>query len=417
MRKPLAAAILAALALALAPPAALADEFEWRSKTPKEGATVQGNGLAIAARADLYGADIYDWAVQVLAPAGASYPGFGLLCSGPANTDGTADIDCPWDTVGYPPPAGGPSFNGRYEILVQAWEEACPVLGPCHRAEDQPPYEFKRTVVVSNPVQAPSNVHANLDGGSHEATVTWNRNPEPDIVKYLIEERFGEGGWTPAGERGPGDTSFRRAAFTDAGTYRYRVAAMRADGRGGTLPPVWTEASDQVVFNAPLTEGPGGPAPAGGEPLPDGFDGSPTTSTTDKPVPGETPRGGSRTSPGFGFPGISGRSGSYSTPATIPGLPGTPSISRTTEPDPGFSQYLPYRPKATSTTGQEGQVAAPAPGTTTLAGAPKQRDPVGLVAPLAAGLAVFVLAMQLTYVVRRRPAISEVDDFSDWLGV
>jgi hypothetical protein len=412
MRKTLAAASLAALALALFAPPALADEITWGSKTPKEDETVQGNGVTIAAHADFAGGDVHDWEVHVLAPAGASYPGFGLLCLGPADDNGEADIKCNWDTLGYPPPAGGPSQNGRYEILVKVWEEDCPLIGQCSRLE--PPYERRRTVVVSNPVQVPSNVHVSFDGGSRQPTVTWSRNPEPDIRKYVVEERVGDGNWTGVGERGAGDTSFQRAALTDGGTYRYRVAAVRSDGRDSLIQSGWTEAPDHVAFDPGAPEAPGGPAPAPGEPLPDGYDGSPTTSTTRKPVRGETPRGGSPTSPGF--PGISGRSGSYSTPATIPGLAGSPSISRTTEPDPGFSQYLPYRPKATSTTGQGGQVAAPATRTTTLAGAPKRRDPVGVVAPLAAGLAVFVLAMQFTYVVRRRPAISEVDDFSDWPG-
>lgn len=416
MRRTLAASVLALLALALAAPPALADEITWGSKTPKEGDSVQGNGVLIAAHADFAGADVYDWEVHVLAPAGATYPGFGLLCLGPADDNGEADIKCNWDTVGYPAPTGGSSLNGRYEILVKVWEEDCPLIGQCNRLE--PPYERKRAVVVSNPVVAPSNVHVSFDGGSRQPTVTWDRNPEPDIRKYLIEERIGDGNWGPAGERGAGDTSFQRAALTDGGTYRYRVAAVRADGRDSLMQSVWTEASDHVSFNPPGPESPGGSGSGqiDGEPLPDSFDGSPTTTTKPGTARGETPRGGSPTSPGFSFPGsISGRSGSFSTPATIPGLAGSPSISRSPEPDPGFSQYLPYRPKATSTTGQGGEVAAPR--TTTIPGAPKKRDPVGLVAPLAAGLAVFVLAMQFTYVVRRRPAISEVDDFSDWLGV
>jgi hypothetical protein len=411
MRKILAPLVVALVALALGAPPALADEITWGSKTPKEGDTVQGNGVTIAAHADIYGGDVYDWEVHVLAPAGASYPGFGLLCLGPADDRGEADIRCNWDTAGYPPPASGPSVNGRYEIVVKVWEEDCPLIGQCSRLE--PPYERKRTVVVTNPVQAPSNVHVTFDGGSRQPTVTWSRNPEPDIRKYVIEERIGEGNWTPAGERGAGDTSFQRAALTDGGIYRYRVAAVRSDGRDSLIQSGWTESPDHVDFHPGAPEGPGGPAPApaeGGEPLPEAFDGSPTTSTTSKR--GETPRGGS---PTFNFPTGRSYGGGMSTPPSIPGAPGSPALSRSPEPDPGFSQYLPYKPKSTSSTGSGGQVAAPPP-RPEVSGTPKKRDTVGLVAPLAAGLAIFVLAMQFTYVVRRRPAITEVDDFSDWLG-
>jgi hypothetical protein len=413
MRKTIATVVAALLALALGATPALADEITWGSKTPKEGDTVQGNGVTIAATADILGGDIHDWEVHAVAPAGAPYPGFGLLCLGPGDENGEADIKCNWDTVGYPPPAGGPSVNGRYEIVVKVWEEDCPLIGQCSRLE--PPYERKRTVFVSNTVQVPSNVHVTFDGGSRQPTVTWSRNPEPDIRKYLIEERIGDGNWTPAGERGAGDTSFQRAALVDGGTYRYRVAAVRSDGRDSLFQSGWTESPDQITFNPGAPEAPGGPAPAPaeGEPLPDSFDGSPTTSTTNKGgARGETPRGGS---PTYNFPTGRSYGGGISAPSTIPGLPGSPSISRSPEPDPGFSQYLPYKPKSTSTTGQGGQLAAPPP-RPELGGAPKKRDTVGLVAPLAAGLAIFVLAMQFTYVVRRRPAITEVDDFSDWLG-
>jgi hypothetical protein len=405
MRKTLAAVLLALLATALAAPSARAD-VSWGSKTPKD--TVQGDGHTIGAHAHFSGGDVRDWEVHVLAPPGAGYPSYGLLCLGQGEDNGDADIKCPWDTTAYPPPGGGIAVNGQYEIIVKAWEEGC-LVGSCRQ---EPGDELKRSIVVSNPAVTPGNVHAGLEGGSHEPTVTWNRNPEPDIVKYVIEERFGAGGWVPAGERGSGDTSFRRAALADAGNYHFRVAALRADGRGGTLQSGWTEAPESVDFNAPPTEGPGGPppAPAEGEPLPDSFDGSPTTTTAPRPgVRSETPRG-TTISPNFSFP-----SGNFSAPSAIPGIPGSPAISRTAEPDPGFSQYLPYQPKSTSTTSQGGQLAAPR--TRTLVQPPKKKDPVSLVAPLAAGLAIFVLAMQFTYVVRRRPAISEVDDFSDWLGV
>lgn len=38
--------------------------------------------------------------------------------------------------------------------------------------------------------------------------------------------------------------------------------------------------------------------------------------------------------------------------------------------------------------------------------------------PLAGGLAIFVFAMQMTYVVRKRPAMAHMDDdFNDWMGL
>jgi hypothetical protein len=38
--------------------------------------------------------------------------------------------------------------------------------------------------------------------------------------------------------------------------------------------------------------------------------------------------------------------------------------------------------------------------------------------PLAGGLATFVFAMQMTFLLKRRPALAPVeDDFDDWLGL
>jgi hypothetical protein len=48
---------------------------------------------------------------------------------------------------------------------------------------------------------------------------------------------------------------------------------------------------------------------------------------------------------------------------------------------------------------------------------PRPRDTRALLIPLAAGLALFVFAMQVTVLVRGRPAMSPAeDDFGDWLG-
>jgi hypothetical protein len=48
---------------------------------------------------------------------------------------------------------------------------------------------------------------------------------------------------------------------------------------------------------------------------------------------------------------------------------------------------------------------------------PRPRDSRALLIPLAGGLAMFVFAMQVTVVMRRRPAMANSeDDFDDWMG-
>ena len=48
---------------------------------------------------------------------------------------------------------------------------------------------------------------------------------------------------------------------------------------------------------------------------------------------------------------------------------------------------------------------------------PRPRDTRALLIPLALGLLVFVLAMQLMFVLRSRPALATVeDDFGEWIG-
>jgi hypothetical protein len=84
--------------------------------------------------------------------------------------------------------------------------------------------------------------------------------------------------------------------------------------------------------------------------------------------------------------------------------------------DDGFSATLPYNQREQG--GElvdefEDDEVAMIPGTPV----PDPRDTRALLIPLAAGLALFVFAMQCTVVLRRRPAMSNADDdFGDWIG-
>ncbi|MGH9002209.1 MAG: hypothetical protein ACRDYV_03690, partial [Acidimicrobiia bacterium] len=137
----------------------------------------------------------------------------------------------------------------------------------------------------------------------------------------------------------------------------------------------------------------------------------PTTSTTVQA--GAIAPGGSRPSGGSS---LFNRPSAGSLPR-----PSAPKTTPTTV-DNGYSEQLPY---TVPTQAQNGAVTSPGdlPDTEQqtlrkLITVPRPRDPRSLLVPLAGGLTIFVFAMQMTYVVRRRPAMVQADDdFGDWTGI
>ena len=98
----------AAAALLLAPAPAGAQEqaafVQWQS--PDDGARLSGDAVHIKAKVGVHGG-VKNWAVEVLTPEGADYPGYGTICE---QTESRApayvNVDCVWDTTAYPNDGG-----------------------------------------------------------------------------------------------------------------------------------------------------------------------------------------------------------------------------------------------------------------------------------------------------------------------
>jgi hypothetical protein len=309
---------------------------------------------------------------------------------------------------------GGPiAPNGRYVITVTVWNKGKPkTLLMGERVAEQHVLTPSRTVILQNPVSTPGGVNRSYDSNTGKVTVTWAPSPEPDIQKYIIQEKMGSGGWDTVGERPHGATSFDRQ-LSDVGTYQYRVAAVRPE----VAQSGFSEAAPLEVAAPPPPPGAvaESPGPAGPEPGVTTFD-EPTTSTTVQggaiaPAPGRAAR-----------PPAGGGSSLFARPSvgSLP-RPAAPKTTPTTV-DTGYAAELPYNtaPKTQKGVLEDDQELAgdEAPQSMTrIITVPRPRDPRALLVPLAGGLTIFVFAMQLTYVVRKRPALAEMDDdFGDWTG-
>jgi hypothetical protein len=375
-------------------------------------------GLDFVAAKAQFDDDIARWRVEMRPEAGGD-PAF---CdkSGPWN--GVLSFRCNWDTTRLGDMTnlakdqalgGGPiAPNGRYVITVTVWNvgrdqglisSAIPpeahVLSPT------------RTVILQNPVSPPGGVSRSYDSNTGKVTVTWAPSPEPDIQKYIIQEKKGSGGWDTVGERPHGATSFDRQ-LSDVGSYQYRVAAVRPE----VAQSGFSESSPLEVAAPPPPPGAvaESPGPAGPEPGVTTFD-EPTTSTT--------VQGGAIAAPGGAArPPAGGGSSLFARPS-VGSLPRPPAPKTTpTTIDTGYSAELPYSTPQKTQNGvlEDDQELAgdEAPQSMTrIITVPRPRDPRALLVPLAGGLTIFVFAMQLTYVVRKRPALAQMDDdFGDWTG-
>jgi len=399
---------------------------QWQS--PDQDARVAGNAVHIKAKVGFYGG-VKSWAVEVLAPEGADYPGYGTVCErSESRSPAYVNVDCVWDTTAYPND-GGPAQNRPYVIRVTS--QGTGQSGAFSDGRQPAPHSEDRGVIVSNPVSAPRDVRLSFVDSTRQATVKWQPNPEPDVVSYLVQERLGDGQWKNVGQAGGKVTTFTRTLGTP-GTYRYQVAALRAAGSGtDTIQSAWAgpvSEPKQIVVAEPkrpettTTTAPAGPAD---EPRPPADPGDPT-------VPGPPPApvmaaGGVFDQNGTGAPAPDGssettRSGAALVSPIQPGAPGSvrsggattgtvappakPNTKATTKevdesegPDTGFSSQLPYKQSGESAEeGDDGSVGKMLVGLPEAIGGDETRQ---VLVPLAAGLLLFVFAMHALYISRR----------------
>ena len=473
MRRLVAAVSLAALGLSLTVPLVSAHEeryvheFAWTTSpapsTANDRAEVYSNDELVAAR--IYMSDgVKSWDV-VIRPVNGGQPS---TCHEDLALEGNryptqVYINCPWDTTRAknhilpgPTPHSvatkqgpttpdeprrtwqsqdlGPSVNGKYTIEITAVNGKCPLVTNCSQGEVHSLYQSGsnpprwREVFVTNSVAQPAGVSSAYDPGTNKVAVSWAPNPEPD-VSYVVQEKVGDGKWS-SGVAVGNATRYERAV--DPGTYQYRVAAERpaptrdngnamtrsefvAAGAVQATPPAppstagSTHGPDGVVNGGGGDPGVVGPRddtpPSSSAPGTPGKTGSGPVRGTSPARPGSVPTGGARPSGGFSRP----------TGSTAPAF----GEAEGEGPDEGFSSVLPYtepRQGFVDDLGEdEEEEVAMIPG----APVPQPRDTRALLLPMAAGLALFVLAMQGVVFFRRRPALAgnedHYDDFDDWL--
>jgi hypothetical protein len=165
------------------------------------------------------------------------------------NADRAADY-----RIAFDPRTGAPFLsaetarilpNGSYELRVGI------ELG--HTTEQQ-----ALPLTLSVPPSTPTDVRATVSGP--RVGVRWSPAPEPDVAGYRVERSTEGGGWTSAGEVASSATDLSDAP--GPGSHRYRVVALRPDGKGGTYE---VTSRDVQVTVAGTARGDAA-GPAGGDP-------------------------------------------------------------------------------------------------------------------------------------------------------
>jgi hypothetical protein len=479
MRRLLAACGAAALSLAVLAPLAHADpadnshKMDWwtpynqqgdvQPGTADDGAQVSGTSQVVTVKVN-FPDGLKRWQVIVQPESG----GLPSTCSedfappkNGAYPVGSIYLFCPWDTtravdrtLDQPTPSGeaptmyqydhnwhlndhGPSVNGKYAIQVKAWSAAQSCLIGCTYGDSKEYDLFQdynatpqrwREVYVTNGVADPTGVGAGYDAGSGKVNVTWAANPEPD-VSYLVQEKVGDGKWAPVGTV-PGSATNYVRSIAQPGKYQYQVAAMRPAATGDNPSATKTSnyvAAQAVTVNAvspPTTAAPGSTGDPGGAPAgPSGPQGTidhsgdnGVVATGAGPTP-TTAAGSHVAGSANGTPASARSNGKKSSSGSGGAADGEADGEG---PDTGFSSTLPYSDTQDGSTDGLGSGDSESPESMTpLVNVPRPQDARALLIPVAGALAMFVLAAQGMYLLRRRPATAGgagvEDDFDDWM--
>ena len=238
-----------------------------------------------------------------------------------------------------------------------------------------------RQVTVANAPATPSGVKLAYSKSSDTITVSWNDNPEPDVVSYRLAECIVDRSSKPCGESDwqafPKPVDGTKVALETAGpgVYRYRVAAIR-----GSLVSGWATAQGDPT-EITVTEDP-----------------KPTTSTTAPPAGVDD---------GSDEPRVVTRTVVQPTRRVQRTAPRVLNRVVTNEDRP-YSDTLPYE--------EAGEAGRP------LAGEEGDGDQLTTLIPLAGGVLFLMIGGHLWYLNRRSNALqmlpAEGDDFGveydDW---
>jgi hypothetical protein len=287
------------------------------------------------------------------------------------------------------------SANGGYRIFVTATTD-----------DGSGPNAAKETTISSQgfvldiPPVAPANLADTVQASARTVSLTWNANPEQDLLGYDVFR----GGPTSKdqykflnGVLAPGTGYVDKDVSTQpAGTYRYVIVAVRPSGAGGShldYSPLSTE-SDAAFTTPPVT--------------------TPPPSSTS----GQTGGGTAGTGTGTAAHGGTGAGRGTAPVVILPpgnGLSNYNSVvgqalattATTQPPDPGFQNHLPYQPSTSHqvvTLPDDGSVTTPSGG----GGSNSHRTMEYIAgALLLAVLAMF--ALLLKRVADQDPALEAVD--------
>lgn len=319
-----AAGALMALTVWMQPVSAAAPSV--RINTPADHETLGDSTPNVSGDAQMSDGEIIEIIASISSAEGHPVPSAHRIAG-----DGRASVVFSW-TPSLP-------YNGNYTLNVRATGEDRPF--ETNGAETS---ETARSFAIEASPAIPKDVAVRADPDSREVDVTWKVNPEPDIIGYQIQRSVDEGEWSVAGESQ--ENFFRDTqSANDGGLYSYRVVAIRkgASADSGVASPPSEAASTTV------------PNPPGGS----------NDSPGDQPGDPDTGPSGDGSSSGSG--GSGGTSGGSGSGGTSSG-PRSPTISRggrvdlsgfgslldqtrapvvqpIPEPDPGFSEQLPFQPR------------------------------------------------------------------------
>jgi hypothetical protein len=148
-------------------------------------------------------------------------------------------------TIEWPPPL---PYNDTYTVRGQAvgTRFGNRFLGPVSQ-----PRKFRTEI----PPARPANLKIATNQEKRTATLTWNKNPEPDTAEYIVRRAPAEGEFKEIGR--PAEPTFTDnldGGAAPAGTYRYRVTAVRSTAPGSSVGIESTGAAEgRVTVTGPPT--------------------------------------------------------------------------------------------------------------------------------------------------------------------
>ncbi len=172
----------------------------------------------------------------------------------PATVSRPASGQSIWTFIGSVPQSQALAWNGPYQVAATA-TESDPGTGS-HSGTSQT-VNFAEGVAP----QAPSGVSATKDANGGGVAVSWQANPEPDILGYQVQRASPNGSdWsTVTSSPRVTDTNYHDTSVQRGADYQYRVIAIRSGAQSGqTISSAPSASASTVARPTGSLFGPGG---------------------------------------------------------------------------------------------------------------------------------------------------------------